>query len=94
MAILVCRLGLPLGNSKSQSYCLYCDYSNHVNGWCRTEELARLVYETMRETYRAVPFPDQLARLLAQPREFLIKYVSPSPPLHTLLFLKFLLPGG
>ena len=43
---------------------------------CSTEELIRLVYDTMRERYRAVPIPDSVSKLLAQPREFLRRYVS------------------
>lgn len=44
---------------------------------CRTEEVVRLVYDVIRETYRVIHVPSSLAKVVAGPREWLLKRVAP-----------------
>ena len=51
---------------------------------CRQKQLAQLTFETMRESYHGINLPTNIAKLLARPREYLLKYVRPETQ-HSLL---------
>jgi hypothetical protein len=42
---------------------------------CSRQELVQLVYNTVREKYSGLYFPETLALLAAKPREFLLRRV-------------------
>lgn len=42
---------------------------------CRRQELVELVYNTVREKYAGLNYPESLALLAAKPREFLLRRV-------------------
>ena len=44
---------------------------------CRIKDIVELVFNTIREPYHSFSLPSSFAKLLATPREKLLKYVRP-----------------
>ena len=48
-------------------------------GGGRVQQIVRLVFDTIRETYKAVPVPMSIAKVLAMPREMIFRTVRTMP---------------